>query len=244
MQLSTGKDYFMNFIDRHPYSFLTAASAAIMLLMSMFILTACGDDSSGTYRQQRIYQQYALKYNASTDVLTASAVFRKSDRAGNTLTLESPSLVEFNGKGLEKKNGNYSIDIRGLPNELTFEWKDADGLSYVNSFELTALITSNLPNHISRDSDLFVSWDGQSLQPEYDEFARLTIKSDRNSQINSATTRTGNEVRIDDNDLRYLASGPGLITLMRESEMPLTQSTEVGGHCSLSWTVDQNVEID
>jgi len=234
----------MNIIDRHPYSFLTAATATVMLLMSVIILTACGDDSSGTYRQQRIYQEYALKYNASEDMLKASAMFRKSDRNGDTLTLESPSLVEFNGKGLEKLSHIYSVTMKGIPSELTFEWRDSDGLSYVNSFELTELTTENLPNHITRDADLFVSWEGQSLQPEYDEYARLSVKSERNSQINSATTRTGNEVRIDDRDMRYLASGPGTITLLRQAEFPLAQPTEVGGHCSVTWELDQKVEID
>ncbi len=80
-------------------------SSLLVLLLSLPLLTGasgqgCGGQDSSVVRQDRIFTQYWLFYDANTDVTYARATFRLGNAFGTLLELNDPAKVTFNDKAL------------------------------------------------------------------------------------------------------------------------------------------------
>lgn len=81
----------------------------LVLLLSLPLLTGaagqgCGGEDSSVVRQDRIFTQYWLFYDANTDVTYARATFRLGHALGTLLELTDPAKVTFNEKALSYKS--------------------------------------------------------------------------------------------------------------------------------------------
>jgi hypothetical protein len=104
-----------------------------VLLLALPLLTGaagrgCGGEDSSVVRQDRIFTQYWLYYDANTDVTYARATFRLGNALGTLLELTDPAKVTFNEKALAY------VDVPGwheaqFPGKVTgtFAYSNVDG---------------------------------------------------------------------------------------------------------------------
>jgi hypothetical protein len=80
-------------------------ASLVCCLLAVPLLTGasgqgCGGEDSSSVKQDRIFTQYWLYYDANTDVTYARATFRLGHALGTVLELTAPAQVVFNGKAL------------------------------------------------------------------------------------------------------------------------------------------------
>lgn len=82
-------------------------------------------------RQDRIFTQYWLSYDANTDVTSARATFRLGNALGTLLELTEPAKVTFNDKALLYKDvpGWHEAQFPGKVTG-TFRYTNVDGQSF------------------------------------------------------------------------------------------------------------------
>ncbi|MBL8937639.1 MAG: hypothetical protein JNM69_23960 [Archangium sp.] len=81
----------------------------LVWLLALPLLTGasgqgCGGEDSSVVKQDRIFTQYWLFYDANTDITSARATFRLGNALGTLLELTDPAKVTFNEKPLSYKS--------------------------------------------------------------------------------------------------------------------------------------------
>jgi len=77
----------------------------LVVLFSMPLLAGassrgCGGEDSSVVRQDRVFTQYWLSYDANADVTYARATFRLGHALGTVLELTDPAKATFNERAL------------------------------------------------------------------------------------------------------------------------------------------------
>lgn len=206
----------------------------LMLVLALAGCKSNGPSNSGEVKQSDIYQSYAVRYNEATNETQASAAFRYKDADGNTLALENPSLVTFNGEPMDAQNtaGNawyekYFRQVLSNGLECRFEFKDTEGKSYVNSIRFNAVLMGGVPETIQRGMPLSFTFKTADLNPG----ETITVRLDDSVHSETLTLNTisaNNKLVIPANVLNKL-DGKVTMRITRYYKANLAQATEKGG---------------
>ncbi|MBE2254165.1 MAG: hypothetical protein IAE78_31845, partial [Myxococcus sp.] len=105
----------------------------LVVVLSMPLLTGasargCGGEDSSVVRQDRVFTQYWLFYDANADVTFARATFRLGHGLGTVLELTAPAKVTFNDKALsfQPVPGWHELQLPGRVTG-TFVYANVDG---------------------------------------------------------------------------------------------------------------------
>lgn len=120
-----------------------------LLLLSLPLLTGaagrgCGGEDSSVVKQDRIFTQYWLYYDANADVTYARATFRLGNAFGTLLELTDPAVVTFNEKPLPYQDvpgwheGRFPGRVTGV-----FVYANVDGQKFTT--KVTALPDVDVP---------------------------------------------------------------------------------------------------
>lgn len=111
----------------------------LLLLLSLPMLTGaagqgCGGEDSSVVKQDRVFTQYWLFYDANTDITYARATFRLGNAFGTLLELTDPAKVTFNEKALSYKNvpGWHEAEFPGRVTG-TFVYSNVEGQRFTVS---------------------------------------------------------------------------------------------------------------
>ncbi|MDX2013142.1 MAG: hypothetical protein SFW67_23305 [Myxococcaceae bacterium] len=143
-----------------------------VLLLALPLLTGaagrgCGGEDSSVVRQDRIFTQYWLYYDANTDVTYARATFRLGNALGTLLELNDPAKVTFNEKAL-----SY-VDVPGwheaqFPGKVTgtFVYTNVDGQRF--SVPVSAIPDVSVPAMLSIPAGqaFTFAWQGPAIARE------------------------------------------------------------------------------
>ena len=121
----------------------------LVVLLSMPLLAGassrgCGGEDSSVVRQDRVFTQYWLFYDANADVTYARATFRLGHALGTVLELTDPARVTFNEKTLsfQEVPGWHELQLPGRVTG-TFRYTNVDGQRF--QVEVSALPETSLP---------------------------------------------------------------------------------------------------
>ncbi len=125
----------------------------LVVLLSMPLLAGassrgCGGEDSSVVRQDRVFTQYWLFYDANADVTYARATFRLGHALGTVLELTDPAKVTFNEKALsfQQVPGWHELQLPGRVTG-TFRYTNVDGQRF--QVEVSALPDTSLPMAMS-----------------------------------------------------------------------------------------------
>jgi hypothetical protein len=141
----------------------------LVALLSMPLLAGasnrgCGGEDSSVVRQDRVFTQYWLFYDANADVTYARATFRLGHALGTVLELTDPAKVTFNEKALsfQPVPGWHELQLPGRVAG-TFRYTNVDGQRF--QVEVSKLPETSLPMamNIPAGQPFTFAWPGTPL---------------------------------------------------------------------------------
>lgn len=206
----------------------------IFSLFVLFSATSCQRESSGDVKQDRIFTQYELFYNANEDITYARAWFRFGNATGTLLELASPSEVTFEGDKLAFNGvlAYYEKKYAGLKSSGTFHWEDTEGHTFDNTITVKPIAFGALPDSIARNAALTIPFTGDPLGTN--EVAGVWINGENEGDAQAALTiETGtSSIIVGLDKISKVGAGPGKIYMERRYSPTLTDATSAGGTIS------------
>lgn len=211
---------------------ITQLSISFVLLL---FLAACKKESSNNIDQSRIYSNYQVSYDLSSNKTTVSSTFRVDHSTGQKIELIYPSTVSFNGERLSwrKIDGSYSSSISGNSLNESFKFVDFENKVFVNSLPNIRSIDIPIGMYsISRNGNFFLPWNGDPLAAG--ETITVTISGGDQSSSATFTSNTvgATYIVLDAYKMQKLVAGRANIQISRERQESLQQSNITGGRIS------------
>jgi hypothetical protein len=217
-----------------------------LCLLSFLLLSACRRTETEEVKQDRIFCQYEIEYEATLDQTTARAYFKNKNANGSRLQLSDPSTVYFgtDGLGFDALCNCHQRVYSSRRDTGTFIWTDIDAKIYRNAADLTALSIDFPTNfrQISQNGDFVFAWQGAPLAA--DETISLTFEATANNETHTSTTTTDNAttLRITSDVLANLSIGEYRCQLSRSRQVNAEEKTDVGGTVKVQYTAQiQNI---
>ena len=204
-----------------------------VVFLLILVIAACKKEVSNKVDQDKIFTQYVLKYQESTDVTLATATFRFNNASGTRLLLSDPSYVTVDNSDIEwnSETGNYQKEFSGFKPTATFEWVDLDGNVFTNDVNIVDVaFPATIDDFSYADSVSFFSWQGAAPLDSF-ELVRVTIDGpgDTDARRFSESTLGATAITIDSVRLSQVDSGVVTLILEKEFAPELIQSNSVGG---------------
>lgn len=205
----------------------------VLAFLSVIIIAGCNKEVTDKVDQDKIFSQYLLRYDESTDVTSATATFRFNNASGTRLQLSEPSTIQVDNNGMDwnSEEGNYEADFSGFKTSAQFDWVDLDGNSFSNE---VSIVDVAFPDSISdlsySDSISYFTWQGTAPLDSF-ELIRLTIDgpgdTDRRSFLANELGAT--EIIIDSVSLSQIDTGQVTLILEKQFSPELQESNSAGG---------------
>lgn len=193
--------------------------------------TACQTEDSSDVKQDRIFTQYELFYNANEDITYARAWFRFGNATGTLLKLSAPSEVTFDGSPLSfvELLGYYEKKTAGLKTSGTFKWEDTDGNTFENAISLKPIAFGNVPDTVARNAAFQIPWTGAPLGD--DEVVGVWINGKEEGDAQAALTieKGTTSIIMPLNKMSKIGDGAGKIYMDRRFSPDLSKATSAGG---------------
>lgn len=214
---------------------LFSKSTLLVLFLAAPLLTGaagargCGGEDSSVVRQDRIFTQYWLYYDANTDVTYARATFRLGHALGTVLELTDPAKVTFNEKALsfQELAGWHEVQLPGRVSG-TFVYSNVEGQRF--SVPVMSLPDVGLPPALSipAGQSYTLAWQGPVVAR--DERLEVIVTGENKldfSVIEQRGTGAKDVVLPADKTRRFNAMG--WLGIRRTQESLPSQAPDAGG---------------
>lgn len=207
-------------------------------LLSILFFTACKKEASINIDQNRIYSDYDVVYDQTSNQTTAQAIFRVDSKSGKKIELTYPARVGFNDENMDwRKLGGYYVSKRsGDFLNGSFTYIDVDENSFEN---LGVGINSiDLPfglNNISKNGNFFLPWTGAALQSGETIKVKISGGSQSGTKTFNASLIGSSYISLDQYKLNDLVTGTAQIQIQREKITGLQQSNLSGGRITSTY---------
>lgn len=208
------------------------STIGIALLSVLFFAASCKKEASSNIDQNRIYSEYEVTYDQSTNRTTVQAMFRLDHSSGNKIELMYPSRVGFNDENLAWRNlgGRYEGTRTGNNLNGRFTYFDQDQVSYSNAGP--AVNPIDLPfgmNNINKNGNFFLPWTGSAVQNGETVRVRISGGSQSGSEEFTTSLNGVSYITLDQWRLDRLEAGTAYIQIERERQDNLQESNLAGG---------------
>jgi hypothetical protein len=228
---------------------MISARQLILGLFAVLALAACRQTETENLKQDRIFCQYEIEYEATPDQTIVRTYFKNSNANGSRLQLSDPSTVYFDadGLGFDDFCNCHQRVYSSRRDTGVFTWTDTDAQVYRNAANLTGLnidFPTNF-NQMSQNGDFVFAWQGAALAA--DETISLTLEATASNDKHTATTTTDNAttLRISSDILASLPVGEYRCTLTRSRQVDAEEKTAAGATVKVQYTAQiQNVILN
>lgn len=213
----------------------------LVVLLSMPLLAGasnrgCGGEDSSVVRQDRVFTQYWLYYDANADVTYARATFRLGHALGTVLELTDPAKVTFNEKALafQEVPGWHEVQLPGRVTG-TFRYTNVDGQRFL--VEVSKLPETSLPMAMSIPAGQAYSFTWPGAPIARDERLEVIVTGENKLDFSIIEQRGIGAVDVvlpADKTRRFNAQG--WLGLRRTLESTPRESPDAGG---MVWATSQ-----
>ena len=213
----------------------------LVVLLSMPLLAGassrgCGGEDSSVVRQDRVFTQYWLYYDANADVTYARATFRLGHGLGTVLELTEPAKVTFNEKALsfQEVPGWHELQLPGRVTG-TFRYTNVDGQRFM--VEVSKLPETSLPMAMSIPAGQAYTFTWPGAPIERDERLEVIVTGENKLDFSIIEQRGIGAVDVvlpADKTRRFNAQG--WLGLRRTLESLPKESPDAGG---MVWATSQ-----
>lgn len=202
-----------------------------LIALSLTVFMSCLRESSDSVEQDKIFTEYTLLYDGTTDKTFARATFKFSNIFGTKLELSGESNVTFNGDQLTFKPAlaDYEKEYAGVLSSGTFVWQDLDGNTFTNEVSNNVIGLPEGLDTIDRANSFELIFEGDPIQ----EKELVTVFVNGENELDAQTFITNDvgaqSIILAQNKLADVGEGPGTIIIERAFLPDLVDQTSVGG---------------
>ena len=167
----------------------------LVLIFSVLAVSACTSNEIGESKdvaQDKIFQQYSVKYTEGDENVTVTGQFRFAGGNGTTLVLTKPSQLAFDDEVIKVDSSGASgayyqakKAASGFNGKHHFDFTDINNKKFDNDFDFQKFQLANAPMEASKKSNLNI------------EFSPKTLNDGDYVEIKSANTDSSFSVRLD-----------------------------------------------
>ncbi|HKZ68363.1 MAG TPA: hypothetical protein VJ111_18475 [Chitinophagaceae bacterium] len=221
----------------------------IILFTSFFLLSGCADnDTVKKVDPDAIYFDYRVWGDEENSAVTVRLQYFLSKENKNTVLLQHPGKVEFDGEVLpadsSRMNGYYyeaRVPLENFAGKHSIVFSDHHEKKYTEEFEFSIIsLKTEIPAVVSRKK-LVLELNG--INPGEIVRILLTDTSFYNRDIDRVDTLWNDSIIITPGDLENLKNGPVYLEIYKENEWPLKETTKGGGRISLSYGLKRVFEL-
>jgi len=223
----------------------------IALFASFFLLSGCADNESVKKKKadpDDIYFDYRVWGNEENSDITVRLQYFLENGDENTVLLQHPSKVEFDGEVLpadsSKMNGYYyeaTIPLENFDGKHYIVFTDRNEKQYREEFEFPVIsLKTEIPAVVSR-KELVFELDG--INPGEIIRVLLTDTAFYSRGIDRIDTIRNDSIIITPRDLENLKNGPVYLEIYKDDKWPLKETTKGGGRISLSYGLKRVFEL-
>ncbi|MBS1620168.1 MAG: hypothetical protein JST10_00720 [Bacteroidetes bacterium] len=215
------------------------------------LFISCNSNEIGKSKDvdpQSVYFDYKVWGEEGRENVTVMLQYRFAGPNGTTLVLDEPAKVELDGKSIRvdssRLTGAYyevSVPVKDFVGRHTIVFTDLDQKQYKEEFEFRPIsLKNNVPEKMKRGNWTF---DLDGLDPLDYVRILLTDTSFSSPDINRVDTIRNGRIQISKEDLKKVVNGPVYLSLSKEEEKPIKNSTREGGHFSLSFGIKRDFNL-
>lgn len=216
-------------------------------VLIMLVFASCSSSEIGLSKdvsQDKICQQYRIRYTEGSSTAEVFAQFRFAGPKGTTLVLSAPSAVTFNGEKLTVDSTSFmgafyksDLKVGGLETSQQFCFTDINGKKYTNQSRLQGVKLIGLPDEIDRNKPLPITFQTALLAP--DDYIMITaVNTDSTFSIIHYGREAGQEIIIPATQLQRQKSNVLTLVPSVYRSSVLKEQNEAGG--SLDITINAN----
>ena len=222
------------------------SKAFLVLIVSVFILTACSSNEIGESKdvaQDKIYQSYSISYSEGNTNAEVFCQFRFAGSNGTTLVLNSPSQLQFDEEKLnvDSSAGSgafYRIykPANNFFGKHSFIFTSTDRKKLENTFSFDNFKLVNTPATISKKQAFNLNFETTALQG--DDYIEVgTSNTDSSFSVTHNATDGGNFITIPAKELQRQKVKELNFEVTLYRNIPLQQNTAEGGKISIRYAL-------
>jgi len=215
------------------------------ILFSLIALSACTSNEVGKSKevaQDKIYQQYSIKYSEGNDKATVFAQFRFAGSNGTTLVLSKPSQLAFDDAVVNVDSsaglGAYyelSKPIANFYGKHHFIFTDINNKKFDNDFSFDTFRLVNIPASVSKKQSLNLAFESAALQPG-DVINVSSANTDSSFTVMYEPSAV-NAINIPSKELMRQKNGDLKLEATLYRKLNLQQNTAEGGEMEIRYTL-------
>lgn len=219
--------------------------AGIFLLIAAIVSGCTNRDQ--VYNTDNLFFDYAVNAEESNEMVTIKLQFKRESITGQAIEIKGK--IELDGEIIEADSTELSGFYYEIQKPLdsfigkhTIVFTAPDKKQYKEEFEFIPFtIVTELPEQVNRQPFTI------SLNnfPQRETPVRLVMLDTafESEGINEEIPIVKGELAIDDFILRQLKTGPVIMEIYREQEIPLKQATKAGGRLAITYSLRREFEL-
>ena len=223
----------------------------IALFTSLFLLPGCIDNETSQKREvdpENIYFDYRIWGDEENSDITVRLQYFLAKGGGNTILLQHPSKVEFDGEALQadssKMNGFYyeaRFPLESFTGKHSIVFTDHNEKKYREEFEFPVISLKTEISTVINREELVLELNGINSG----EVVRmlLTDTAFYSRDIDRIDTVRNDSIIITPRDLENLKNGPVYLEVHKDEQWPLKEPGKAGGRISLSYGLKRAFEL-
>ena len=216
------------------------------MLFSLIAMSACTSNEIGESKdvaQDKIYQQYSIKYSEGNDKATVFAQFRFAGSNGTTLVLSKPSQLAFDDEIIKVDSSGGSGAFYELDRPITnfygkhhFAFTDINNKKFDNDFSFDTFQLLRPVISASKKQFLNIFFHSGPLQAG-DHVDITSINTDSSFTVTQDAGDGGNFVVIPSKDLMRQKNNEVKLEATLYRKFKLQQNTAEGGEMEIRYTL-------
>lgn len=216
----------------------------IPVALSAFFLGSCASSEIGESKdvsQDKIYQDFRIDTKEQSEDAKFYCQFRFAGNKGTTLVLSKPAQVTFDGELLRVDSTGYSGAFylyskfkSNLIGAHSIEYTDINGKKLTNDFTLSPLVLNDLPEEVTADKDLVISFDTPGFGG--DDYVKISsMGSDSSFSAITSASENKKTITISAKDLARQPKSEIQLVGTLQHYIPLKAVTSEGGQISFEY---------
>ena len=215
------------------------------IIFSLLAISACTSNEIGESKdvaQDKIYQQYSIKYSEGNEKASIFAQFRFAGRNGTTLVLSKPSQVAFDNDiiKVDSSGGSgafYQLDkpMANFYGKHHFIFTDINNKKFDNDFSFDVFRLVNVPASASKRQDLNLSFESTPLQSG--DVINISSSNSDSSFSLTHEASDGKTIVIPAKQLMRQKNGEITLETTLSRKLNLQQNTAEGGDMEIRYSL-------
>lgn len=215
-------------------------------------LVSCVNDeengNSSKVESERIYFDYKISAEEGRDA-AVMLQYRVGGKDGNTLAIEEPGKVVFDGAELKADSARLTgffyelirpIDEFKGPHTIVFI--DRNKKQHKEEFKFEPFrLAAELPESIKK-APFVIKLDEVDASPVNIRLV-ITDTSHSSPDVNEEMLITKGEIKVDEKMLNALTTGPVALEIYKEETRPLRERSRAGGRISITYGLKRQFEL-